>query len=835
MSSLSSKTEDYSRKSILSINEFGLDKCPKCKKNICNHTSIVNLKGLLKANEDFSIYSSNLTLKAQNTPSVGAGFATTSFGIDELSHEDLNIYLEENESLFSIDDKYMSCTSNHSKLRYSNQNKTSRPISCNIVVIDNKNNNENNNSNSNYNSTSIAKRKLILSQKSYNELVLKDSLSGAFETSKSYLKKKRILQSQDELTSLNEDDYKKFCKKQNILLMQSSSNRFDKRDLLNEKQHFSRIQSFKSFKSLIISSPPPITTSQGLPEYKSFLHDYSKLKHFNSKNISNIEHQNALVNNLSRKPLAIKKGSSNNNNNNKKHINNKLNVFSSSKTYHSISIVMIIMLLYTINLLQEFFILFDYLNTQKYYWFITSLSIINILQFLIMFCIYLNNSDDFGLTSCTCTNTTLSSEDSSSSASNSSSCCNDSNNSYNYLTTVKNSKNELHPFNFSFIHDGYTNAYKNYTFLFACPLNIILVLIPGLLPIIVYKEFFKYLFQFKTLTCLSHFQKEFCLAFYLLISALFHSLPLTIINSCYLASTTSFASFTYITEMFTWNSLFTNEKRETLVFFISIFISTTVGVCLFTSYYQLMKYMNNDSNANETIRNRNECLIKNNLSKSERKFFFSCFFIIFIRFCYKFCLLTTRLAIIAILWFLFNQSIFILLSMHIAIGYLICFFKYGKVQNFNQNEKEFKTNTLKTLSVKHVSCLMISILSITDSFNDLIDEFSYFPNVHAYYIMYLIQNILVIIVWLWKTISVMQQNQKQLLDKELYVISREEKKEIFVNDNWLQHSVQSVYLVIFLSALFFLLIIGIILKYILTSMTRKFHHQNNRKRTQASL
>ena len=72
----------------------------------------------------------------------------------------------------------------------------------------------------------------------------------------------------------------------------------------------------------------------------------------------------------------------------------------------------------------------------------------------------------------------------------------------------------------------------------------------------------------------------------------------------------------------------------------------------------------------------------------------------------------------------------------------------------------------------------------------------------------------IILIWFYKVMTNMQQFQNQTFNKEFYMVSKEFKKEIFINDDWLSNSVQTIYAIIFLSVIVCLLIIGTILRYI---------------------
>ena len=781
------KNEDQTKKSIISINDFSLDKCPKCKKTICNHTSVANFHTLLRGDEDISIYSSDFAFKFKN---------------DKLSNDfedDLSIYID--------DDEYCSKRTTLVGRSLQGANNTTRPISCNVVVIDRNSNNGEpvNNNNNGKNSKS---QRFIISRKSYNELIMGNEIFNDEE-----LHHLNDLSQTDEdnrtISSSTTNQTNKKKKNKKSLVMLKSSNILDNSTANIKKiknfddPHFSRIQSVKS----LFIFPEYLTRS-----YKKDL----KFSYFGNNSPSANQHRQQLICKLlnGEDHQSSSRGSSSSRSNAESressnyrslNINKRIN----ESSYHSISMIFIIMLLYSINLLQELFILFDYFNTKKYYWCLFSVLFLSVAQFFIIICIHLNNSVKETMTTTTMTITTAS-------TSTTSSPTGTTETTYEMIANSNNSSTssrydgifEREPFNFDFIHDGYDFACKKYSIIIKRFYFIPFIFIPGVLPAIVYIQFTRYLFNFKRLTYLNHFKSELSLSFYLLISSLFHSLPLAIINSCHLATKFSFVTFSFSSEMLTLNPVLT-EKREALVILVSIFISITVGVCLFTSYYHLMKHINDTNSVSMTRKLRENCE-----KITQRTFLFSCFTISFIHFCYKFCFITSRLIIIGILWFLVNEKIFIILSIHILIGYLICNFKFHSVKKNMKKKQKLRLR-------QHFSCFLISILSFTDSFVDIVGTFQQFCNIHLYYLIFFIQNVSVMLIWFYKVMMNMQQFQNQIFEKEYYVVSKELKKEMFINDDWLSNSIQTIYAIIFLSVVICLLIVGTILRYILTNMSKK--------------
>lgn len=77
---------------------------------------------------------------------------------------------------------------------------------------------------------------------------------------------------------------------------------------------------------------------------------------------------------------------------------------------------------------------------------------------------------------------------------------------------------------------------------FTNPFTKLALIIPGFLPLCVYAHFLRTLFEYRKSGARNRFRLEFQLSLYLFLTALFFSLPITVLNSCYLASITKWGS-----------------------------------------------------------------------------------------------------------------------------------------------------------------------------------------------------------------------------------------------------------------------------------------------------
>lgn len=112
---------------------------------------------------------------------------------------------------------------------------------------------------------------------------------------------------------------------------------------------------------------------------------------------------------------------------------------------------------------------------------------------------------------------------------------------------------------------------------------------------------------------------------------------------------------------------------------------------------------------------------------------------ILVYFCYRFCLITSRLAVLALICYLFQHWLFIALASHILLTYLSSF------ACLNRSSTNSRLHQQLTL---FIACL----LSFVDLFANQLTELSNFRKIVAYYILYLAQNVAVCTYWLVRTI-----------------------------------------------------------------------------------
>ncbi len=357
------------------------------------------------------------------------------------------------------------------------------------------------------------------------------------------------------------------------------------------------------------------------------------------------------------------------------------------------------------------------------------------------------------------------------------------------------------------------------------------------------------------------------------LNALFYSLPLAILNSCYLASivksnkssflawySTSFFSamstrefFSSITASFanayqTYKGMLHHmqphvaaaatltstvdsieQKSQFLYFLVSVFISVSVGICLYTTYYELMKQIHFmallfsarnaknsvSSSASGSQKDEDGFLLpassqeNNSTSDDDLKKLSSLGSIeILVYFCYKFCLITSRLAILALFWYLFNEWLLLAVLVHIFTCYLCtCFtstinstasstkssnsspakfisifstqkflkeykklFKQNSSSGFGQASYEpsgssnDKSSFLLSSSSKinqHLTLFIVCLLSFIDLFVNQLSEFYHLRKCIVYYMICFAQNISILTYWLVRTIINARREQEE--------------------------------------------------------------------------
>lgn len=755
--SMTSKSNRINHSTSFVLGNSCLDTCPKCGQNICEHTSIADVINLPNSlSQDFSTYSSDSSLIKQLFNESTSSTATT---ISNFNFPDLNpgqISLTAINQLIN-----MSKTS-------ANLIPSIRPLSCQ-VVLENKTTELPQNevvekkikkkkfrlffSHKEESAKPSPSRHLLRSSGLVNCLTSSgSSSSSSFEDLKRKSSKKKPLREQVEL-SLSVPP------SQSVVSLNSKlTHEVDDENAYNELQTF-ELCPIVAIEEDYEESKVNKTNSEPTQPSKSFIsvklnnyfyYDYEKKANSCTSTLTDssteiteihrpaLDYSSSTTATLTRPLIQPKLNLITNLDPKTETSKTRLSYFStcssceSNKTsiystnssnssntatnniysakYHTITVIFVLIGLFTINFLQESLLLFYYFNTEQFYWFIYSLIALFSGQTITLILSLLAEIDLVNLSTPKLPRRQPLFINETSSSSN--------------TNEPTSSNNQLY------------SVYKN-------PFSKLCLLIPGYLPISVYIQFFKHVLNYKKSPAHVKFKLEFQLSLYLFFNAMFFSLPLVIINSCYLASTTRLNSSSwYYTEVFSLFSHYpttsiaayllnptVSTKSQFILLLVSIFISISIGICLFITYYELMKQMSFFAQ-----------MLKSKMSSKPNDAMVSLGPVeILVYFCYRFCLITSRLAILGLFWYLFNEWLFLFVIVHILLGYLCSFCTVKEI-------------TSKSKLNQHLTLFIICLLSFVDLFMNQLTELYHIRKIFFYYILYFVQNVSILTYWLVRTI-----------------------------------------------------------------------------------
>jgi len=190
---------------------------------------------------------------------------------------------------------------------------------------------------------------------------------------------------------------------------------------------------------------------------------------------------------------------------------------------------------------------------------------------------------------------------------------------------------------------------------------------------------------------------------------------------------------------------------------------------------------------------------------------------VLVYFCYRFCLITSRLSVIALFWYLFNEWLLLAVFVHILVGFICTFFtiktKKNPINSYILDRKLYQERQIKNEKMtssdnsdhfglivesssssssssssdgitaeaaivslnainsdqkktsklnQHLTLFIVCLLSFIDLFMNQLSELYHMRKVFIYYLIYLIQNVSVLTYWLVRTIM----NAKYQLESE---------------------------------------------------------------------
>ncbi|RNA29980.1 hypothetical protein BpHYR1_028417 [Brachionus plicatilis] len=317
----------------------------------------------------------------------------------------------------------------------------------------------------------------------------------------------------------------------------------------------------------------------------------------------------------------------------------------------------------------------------------------------------------------------------------------------------------------------------NKQILFSNPFGKVCLLIPGCLPLSCFVQFFRLILNYKKSCAQQKFQLEFKLSLLFYFNSLFYTLPLIVVNSCYL-STNSRLNW-YYTDLLTVSSdatalmfIFSPDARPPnhfMILLVSIFVSISIGLCLFITYYELIKQMRIFAGLKHTP-----------LTAHDTHWLRLGIIELLVYFCFKFCLITSRLCILALFWYLFNQLLLVFVSVHILLLFVSNMGALWPNSNTNiQKKKHASTSSnsnpnlepksdpksdTKSSSKSKLNDLLtikiISVLGLVDLFINQTSELKNIKRVFAYYLFNFVQNTLILTYWLVNVLHSEHATQK---------------------------------------------------------------------------
>lgn len=632
--------------------ETNLDSCPKCGKNICEHASVADVINLPNSlSQDFSTYSSDSSLIKQ--------LLNESCSSTTNSSTNSTINFEPNISLDAINELFV-------KQKTTIVNKNNQKDNENLL-------NKNNNINCIQNKVESKKKKFCLFKKNRQLSCLSSSSSSSSSSSASSSSTSSSPKSASASSSTCSFNTANQPKTTYISVK------------LNSFYYYNYEKSAKVCKSSSSTASSTITDSV-VTEIHRPLNSNVNTKQTNyCPNTDKESFTCSLSNDL----LASNK-----------HYYNNLSI--NNNYYHKITVIFVLIGLFSFNFLQETFLLIYYLNSNQTHWLFGSL---------------------IGIFTGQCLTLIVS-----------------------FLAEINNTTNYKH-------------------ILFKNPFSkLCLLIVPGYLPLSCFVQFFRLILNYKKSCAQDKFRLEFNLSLLFYFNSLFYTLPLIVVNSCYLSSQSRLnwyyadlmkvASSHDTTIMFIFSPDDARPRNQFMFLLLSIFVSVSIGLCLFITYYELMKQM--------------RTFVGLKRFTPDTQWLRLGIIELLVYFCFKFCLITSRLCILALFWYLFNQLLLVFVCVHILILFVfnvnICFRqkKTTKQQSTQSLKPKSKLNDLITIK-------LVSILGLIDLFINQHIELNNTRQVFAYYLFNFVQNSLILTFWLVKLLYNEQTSEKIFYTTLIYL------------------------------------------------------------------
>lgn len=145
---------------------------------------------------------------------------------------------------------------------------------------------------------------------------------------------------------------------------------------------------------------------------------------------------------------------------------------------------------------------------------------------------------------------------------------------------------------------------------------------------------------------------------------------------------------------------------------------------------------------------------------------------ILVYFCYRFCLITSRLAVLALICYLFQHWLFVAIATHVLLTYL------GSLTCLTFPKRDFSSKSSRLH--KQLTLFIACLLSFVDLFASQLAEIANFRKIVAYYMLYFAQNVGVSTYWLVRTILDAREDDLSRLNHHHHP---ENDSDVFTNNN----------------------------------------------------
>lgn len=140
---------------------------------------------------------------------------------------------------------------------------------------------------------------------------------------------------------------------------------------------------------------------------------------------------------------------------------------------------------------------------------------------------------------------------------------------------------------------------------------------------------------------------------------------------------------------------------------------------------------------------------------------------ILVYFCYRFCLITSRLATLALVCYLFQQWLFAAVACHVLIAYCTSFLTLTTTTPVTtKKQQQQQQNITKSRLNRQLTLFIVCLLSFLDLFANQLSEMANLRKVFAYYVLYFAQNLSVCTYWLVHTIVEARQSEANVANAE---------------------------------------------------------------------